>query len=102
PPRPPPRSPPLPYTTLFRSPTSRGDTDPLILREFRPPGEFAVHRTAVGEDAHARGEFPEDAAVVPISDADSHPIQASEHVEFRQDRKSTRLNSSHVSISYAV
>src|SRR3712207_9308910 len=71
----PPRSTLFPYTTLFRS-------DPRIRyhRLGRNAGRGAVRNVAVGL---ARGAF------VAVTDAD-------------EDRKSTRLNSSHANISYAV
>src|SRR5437868_10354083 len=79
---PPPRSTLFPYTTLFRSTSEPGET---ICR--RCPG------------AHLACVLLDREAVVR-----SHtPL---EHSEKRgpelKDRKSTRLNSSHVSISYAV
>src|SRR3989442_7683431 len=67
--RPPPRSPPFPYTTLFRSPPARG-------RARRWHGAARVH----GARPSRR----------PVSRSGGG------------DRKSTRLNSSHVRISYAV
>src|SRR5207249_10893450 len=68
-----PTSPLFPYTTLFRS---------LI----GPESRLLVHFSAGVPQAHQR------------RDVTAH------HVPLRveQDRKSTRLNSSHVSISYAV
>src|SRR3712207_7550265 len=71
----PPRSTLFPYTTLFRS-GDRGGGVPLV----HAPG---VH---VGVDlaAHHRRRLPAGRA------------------ERHQDRKSTRLNSSHANISYAV
>src|SRR5690554_7621398 len=76
--RPPPRSTLFPYTTLFRS-----RPDPLLGR--RHVGRRGPLRLADGGAGarlhHAR---PEDARVPA------------------RDRKSTRLNSSHVRISYAV
>src|SRR5690242_21965765 len=80
----PPRSTLFPYTTLFRS-----------LVEL-PPG-LAVFATAT--DLHrlgaldVEGDAREGAAVVAHRAGDDAP---------RVDRKSTRLNSSHMSISYAV
>src|SRR5438034_10469010 len=72
--RPPPRSTLFPYTTLFRS------ADPRA-----PGGVGRQHRKrltmAVRDDAEA---------IAP------------ELVRLRRDRKSTRLNSSHTVISYAV
>src|SRR5438128_5639235 len=83
--RPPPISTLFPYTTLFRSPTLRNASGvrqrqlPLWLRH-------AVRAATCG------------AAVPP-----SPPPLSPPHPQQRQiDRKSTRLNSSHGSISYAV
>src|SRR5699024_12443421 len=89
----PPPPPLLPYTTLFRSP--QPGTDPTLdvphvgvsttatASGGRDPG--AVRAGAFGDRVAVRGELPEGPGV-PAG----------------QDRKSTRLNSSHVSISYAV
>src|SRR3712207_7913327 len=81
----PPRSTLFPYTTLFRSrPPGRrrrsADLDPLVERHLAL--ERPVHR-ALGRD---RAELV-DLLLVEVR---------------RQDRKSTRLNSSHANISYAV
>src|SRR5438034_8057442 len=83
--RPPPRSTLFPYTTLFRSDGRRA----------RDPAHIP-HRLA--------GEIPgpdADGVIARVSDA---PVIA--HVlarpGFHGDRKSTRLNSSHTVISYAV
>src|SRR3712207_6910891 len=75
----PPRSTLFPYTTLFRSPT-------VGAVAFREPGDDEV----VG-DVHGLDELVvRDRAVEP------------ERVPARADRKSTRLNSSHANISFAV
>src|SRR5689334_24298563 len=78
----PPRSTLFPYTTLFRS---QGAQAPLLLRPHahRRPG-LRVPRQSGGDPqgAHHRGR--RDRGLL------------------RRDRKSTRLNSSHSSISYAV
>src|SRR3712207_7024898 len=77
----PPRSTLFPYTTLFRS--ARTDGDQILARHqlrhrlVRVAGEANV---TVGEDADER----------PVLTGDG------------EDRKSTRLNSSHANISYAV
>src|SRR5690349_22397929 len=74
--RPPPRSTLFPYTTLFR-----------FNRAGRP-----CHRSlrGMGRRLSAAAGAEQDAAVLPVSGFQ------------RTDRKSTRLNSSHVEISYAV
>src|SRR2546430_4500831 len=71
----PPRSTLFPYTTLFRSREAIADGEDLAL-----PVVEEVEAHAVDESEGARGEL----------------------LEARQDRKSTRLNSSHSQISYAV
>src|SRR5690242_21451330 len=84
----PPRSTLFPYTTLFRSDRLEQHLDALVLDQLpevddrRPP--------LVREEA---GEAPEVAFV-------RQPLLAVARI--RRDRKSTRLNSSHMSISYAV
>src|SRR5438045_6598201 len=75
--RPPPRSTLFPYTTLFRSRNLLGFGDCLL-----PP--LLVQSPG--------GLFPSDNA---LADADGDGIP-------EIDRKSTRLNSSHLGISYAV
>src|SRR3989442_5064201 len=77
----PPRSTLFPYTTLFRS--ARPPTGTPVCRQ---SAEF------VSEDSHRREEGR-------VAHGDSRG--ESRH-RGRPDRKSTRLNSSHVRISYAV
>src|SRR5205814_6009423 len=96
--RPPPR-PPFPYTTLFRS-SDREDA-PLIkdtrteCREVTDPetGE-TISRPTSATYIRPRGEGSILAAVAAYR-PDDRPKQGG-------DRKSTRLNSSHLGISYAV
>src|SRR5947209_16605616 len=68
----PPRSTLFPYTTLFRSLLGRGDGDGGL----RLVGLRGVSARPSGKNEHRRAD--------------------------EQDRKSTRLNSSHANISYAV
>src|SRR3712207_8104761 len=77
----PPRSTLFPYTTLFRS---AGERHP-------GQGHPVEGRRGVGRGQHgARAAVPgEDDGPAAVEDP-------------RQDRKSTRLNSSHANISYAV
>src|SRR5947209_10425166 len=82
----PPRSTLFPYTTLFRSnfsfrdvmKTPKNDNEKISL-----PGEFVVIRNADGVDKIFK-------QIVNIANT------------ITKDRKSTRLNSSHANISYAV
>src|SRR3712207_7712122 len=83
----PPRSTLFPYTTLFRSP--RLDVAaagrPLLPR----------HRGDRRRAGHAAVDGPGDRGVVVLRGELRVPPR-------RRDRKSTRLNSSHANISYAV
>src|SRR3712207_8175437 len=84
----PPRSTLFPYTTLFRSPQD--------LRLGRAPGRAQAEREWAGDepaDRPRRGRL----RALPRQRAASHGGLAAD-----QDRKSTRLNSSHANISYAV
>src|SRR5207245_9328747 len=99
PPRPPPSS-LLPYTTLFRS--HRIARHPLPERETgrnRPLGIVAV-RLWQPEQSHdgVPGELLDRAAMA--FDLLARQVEVTAHQQ--PDRKSTRLNSSHGSISYAV
>src|SRR3712207_7716757 len=83
----PPRSTLFPYTTLFRScfealRRARGVRRHAVRRLGRPAGR-------ADGGAHALGGAP-------------HRAPSTRKVERRRDRKSTRLNSSHANISYAV
>src|SRR3712207_7050089 len=78
----PPRSTLFPYTTLFRSnlPDLRGHlADPLLV--------YPTHDYRGGV---------RDLELYPLPRRDSYGVRVS------KDRKSTRLNSSHANISYAV
>src|SRR5256885_3412607 len=86
----PPRSTLFPYTTLFRS---------------------RAHQLARPEDRHAAAQVVEPATVLVIQPCQHRPpgiglqITARSPLEYsccHRDRKSTRLNSSHLVISYAV
>src|SRR5690348_17701594 len=89
---PPPRSPPFPYTTLFRSPHL-----PL------PPHHLENHLRVTRQHRllqaprHPKQRIEE--RHEPRRDESRTPAQ---HLSIETDRKSTRLNSSHPSISYAV
>src|SRR5699024_12725044 len=88
---------PFPYTTLFLSLNMTGI--PLVMPPFIPPLLFETvmilpSSTVIGSLASE-----------PLMSARSNPAPNSTPLTAgteKRDRKSTRLNSSHVSISYAV
>src|SRR2546427_4562244 len=89
----PPRSTLFPYTTLFRSVVEQDllrldvDLGPLLLVKRRSPGDDQVVEllvAVVGVELSALEDVVQDGVGVSL------------------DRKSTRLNSSHSQISYAV
>src|SRR3712207_7845403 len=80
----PPRSTLFPYTTLFRSGADGGDVEN---RALALPDHLLVNRLGDGEEA------------VDVRVDDEVPRAVGGGGE---DRKSTRLNSSHANISYAV
>src|SRR3712207_7332170 len=97
----PPRSTLFPYTTLFRSLVGAGHRDDVVQREGQeaPPGRRHVQM----------GSVPGQATGVGAHRAEPHPAVVLEDRAHQEDvpvadpdRKSTRLNSSHANISYAV
>src|SRR5690348_17794326 len=88
--RAPPRSTLFPYTTLFRSHKFLSDLDAVD----RVPAEIDQRRETCAEivDRDPEPGLAESKQNVPVLARRVH----------EQDRKSTRLNSSHPSISYAV
>src|SRR3712207_7159805 len=86
----PPRSTLFPYTTLFRSRCV------VVGPRLRPGALPEPHRLADGIQGDG------DRAIA-VREATSRPVPVPVGGEAeRQDRKSTRLNSSHANISYAV
>src|SRR3712207_8210125 len=87
----PPRSTLFPYTTLFRSGAAGQFAQPTLVdrSRFRNPLRLSVVRR------HGHGVVPRD---LPETEARACIILSF----FSRDRKSTRLNSSHANISYAV
>src|SRR5947209_14621273 len=80
----PPRSTLFPYTTLFRSPIGR------------PGDRAAVRGRRRGTRRGAQGQEAEEGG------ARMSTLQQGLTPKMKPDRKSTRLNSSHANISYAV
>src|SRR2546430_6608565 len=91
----PPRSTLFPYTTLFRSDDGKGAR--RVGRPEPPTDLEPVHRGQHQVEDHERrplGRHDGEGALARLRLAD--------RVAFLLDRKSTRLNSSHSQISYAV
>src|SRR3712207_7250519 len=88
----PPKSTLFPYTTLFRSPEGRQ------LLDLAQRGDVARRVPAPASRRTARRHQPE-----PVVLAQRLRVHAGQLRRDRdEDRKSTRLNSSHANISYAV
>src|SRR5439155_21899362 len=87
---PPPTSPLFPYTTLFRSVRGRSCYQVFGETEVRDHQGLSIRKWEALQ-------MPSDLKGKSIID-----IGCSEGFSFQIDRKSTRLNSSHVAISYAV
>src|SRR5207249_10824473 len=99
--RPPPRPALFPYTTLFRSLTGADLTRRAVAQARR----FGVEILTPQEVRKVRVDDPY--RIVTLADGSElscHALLLATGVSYRklEDRKSTRLNSSHVSISYAV
>src|SRR3712207_8597967 len=87
----PPRSTLFPYTALFRSaPTTADALDAVGTGGLPETIVLHTERPVIGTE------------VVPVERVRLHTEWVQEHHQVREDRKSTRLNSSHANISYAV
>src|SRR2546426_9062401 len=94
--RPPPRSTLFPYTPLFRSPSYRHQAAPPQVLDF-------TGGVTAREDRVARHERVGPRRVGGRNGVRRDPaIHFQERAGAMRDRKSTRLNSSHLVISYAV
>src|SRR5699024_11234152 len=85
--------PPFPYTTLFRS----DDAQLLHLVDESAGARIAEAQAALQERSGSLSRLHD-----ALDRLVQHRVAARFIVRAVQDRKSTRLNSSHVSISYAV
>src|SRR3712207_8073654 len=95
----PPRSTLFPYTTLFRSPRLGQLLEPVRERVGPLLEVGAQVRAAEREDV---GDLARPRAVVALGVVAGRAHDQAAHRVADQDRKSTRLNSSHANIPYAV
>src|SRR5690625_6333761 len=79
----------FPYTTLFRSPE-------YMIKDIPPTGTIDIEKPQI---YFGEAEFPN---VIANSKVDEFDYPAGQENMSTRDRKSTRLNSSHVATSYAV
>src|SRR5205085_10927273 len=90
-----PRSAPFPYTTLFRSRALDSAAAPCrVLRRLERPADALAGEVANGAGAGREAER--------CKDEPSDGVAGVACPDGARDRKSTRLNSSHSQISYAV
>src|SRR3712207_8343073 len=95
----PPRSTLFPYTTLFRSPSGRGRDQAMARVAIVTGSDSGIGKASAVALARAGC----DVGITYRSDEQGARGTAAEVEELgRRDRKSTRLNSSHANISYAV
>src|SRR3712207_8925854 len=96
----PPRSTLFPYTTLFRSEGTDGGVRDEAVDNLEFPSRVAR--------AETRGVAERDRGAVPVlprrgrMDRGDRELEPTDPPQLLLDRKSTRLNSSHANISYAV
>src|SRR5204862_3475840 len=91
----------FPYTTLFRSSALGEQLVHLAHRHRREGAREAGRRPRRESEARGIGEALVRQAM--IGEGEDEPVLVLDHRGGRiEDRKSTRLNSSHVEISYAV
>src|SRR3712207_8659761 len=90
----PPRSTLFPYTTLFRSEQPAPQRVPLL--------DALVHPARGDRRVEAQGHRVRVHVVVLDPVAQRRPVDLGVELHAPRDRKSTRLNSSHANISYAV
>src|SRR5699024_12057687 len=89
----------FPYTTLFRSSVHK-DHENLFFSDVQVRGKYPAYTKRFFKENNIHVEMAEgDEAILA-----AHPVDFMSFSYYMSsiDRKSTRLNSSHVSISYAV
>src|SRR2546421_11582001 len=98
----PPRSTLFPYTTLFRSSLLRKVEFRLIKQAFSRPEMKAFSFGLLGPRAHDQTDRQEGQGAGQDAQNQDWPLHRILLHSPPRDRKSTRLNSSHDQISYAV
>src|SRR5690606_39969579 len=98
--RPPPRAPLFRYTTLFRSEGGRLDLDDLLVAVL-PKEQIFDDLLQIGRRVPGRPTVVDAGERADRADVARDVLLASGVPKDRRDRKSTRLNSSHVKRSYA-
>src|SRR5207249_11029674 len=95
--RPPPTSTLFPYTTLFRSVLAANAVETRIACGDAPTPTPVISRAILAWNREHPAAPCDGIVITP-----SHNPPSDGGFKYNPDRKSTRLNSSHVSISYAV
>src|SRR3712207_9430623 len=98
----PPRSTLFPYTTLFRSDLERRARLALALRGEVELGLRVAHRRGHREDVAGPGVDRDERRAREVAGGQRLVDGRARDLLQPEDRKSTRLNSSHANISYAV
>src|SRR5690242_21542112 len=89
----------FPYTTLFRS---RNPSDSHVMKLFFISFTFLISVAALGQSPDLTGLTLGEPSDSPTAVKATDDLESGRYVKRSVDRKSTRLNSSHMSISYAV
>src|SRR3712207_8051931 len=96
----PPRSTLFPYTTLFRS--GLANLISQVATAMRMRREIQSREQRLKQEARARERIEQELRVARTIQQASLPKEVPKLEGWQIDRKSTRLNSSHANISYAV
>src|SRR3712207_9312274 len=98
----PPRSTLFPYTTLFRSRGALADEEVVVLERDVQRAELVDAVALVAPHGRPRGVALQELARLGLVGDLGDDERARGGLAGVEDRKSTRLNSSHANISYAV
>src|SRR2546427_1377088 len=97
----PPRSPLFPYTTLFRSGRDRRRAGLGLELQHLDGRRGVAHAAVADRGLRVRHQLDDLLGAAHVARPELEVLLV-EHVLAKEDRKSTRLNSSHSQISYAV